>query len=265
MRGATSDSQPTVAYAIAIQDIRPSKPRWRCGSHAGYAVGPMFEARQATAAILLVEDDPKILRAQAQGLRRAEYEVREAASSKAAMDALPDLAAGRIEGIVTDILLGEETCIPLVQAAMALSRPPWVIAVTGLASRADVIKLFRLGVADILEKPVYSSDLLKVIAATQDEAKSLALDVAKLVGRRPMPDVLYDAELTMTVEALVKTGGNITKAAEILGISRQQLQHLIRARRCSGKALDEEWARLLSGRAGERQAPSSATRETVPS
>lgn len=56
----------------------------------------------------------------------------------------------------------------------------------------------------------------------------LTLWLQGTVGKQPMGDVVTAVKRLTLIEALTRSAGNISGASELLGISRQGVQHLCR-------------------------------------
>jgi transcriptional regulator of acetoin/glycerol metabolism len=78
------------------------------------------------------------------------------------------------------------------------------------------------------------------------------------VGSVDIPDLTDVIREAMVREALEREGGNITHAADLLGITRQAVQQLIRRFDLG------EWQRGLRGPDGHSSAPSDPPRRVLP-
>lgn len=70
-------------------------------------------------------------------------------------------------------------------------------------------------------RPVGPSPDLQVLASVLRAA----------VGERPLGEIEQAARHIMVMEALARAGGSKTRAARLLGISRQLLQHILRGQK----------------------------------
>jgi transcriptional regulator with PAS, ATPase and Fis domain len=59
----------------------------------------------------------------------------------------------------------------------------------------------------------------------------LASVLRAAVGERPLGEIEQAARHIMVMEALARAGGSKTRAARLLGISRQLLQHILRGQK----------------------------------
>lgn len=176
--------------------------------------------------ILLVEDDPLVLRVTTRILeQRLDAEVVAATTLSQAVDALRQ---GDLDLVITDVYLGEDSGIDVARAAALAHPAPPVVAISGGSNPADGLQLGRAGVAAFVAKPFDASTLIDIITRLKPpEELELAAVVRRLVGSRPMREVLGEVRRSMVAEALARSGGNKAQAASLLGISRQHLQKIL--------------------------------------
>ena len=175
--------------------------------------------------VLAVDDDPHVLRVLARMLRRFARETLTAASCD---EGLEKLNGGGIDLLVVDVHLGERHGVELARAAAHLHPAPAVVAVTGAASPEDGLHLGRAGVATLLEKPFTLEHLRSALAQLEPpQPVELEAVIRRLVGVRPMPEVLDTVRRSMVREALARSGETKSHAAGMLGISRQHLSKII--------------------------------------
>ena len=176
--------------------------------------------------ILLVEDDRLLLRALQRDLKSADYIVLAASSLDEAERILHD--GHDIDGVVTDVTLPDGTCMPIVKRALQRVAPPFIVVITGTATLQTVFELAQMGAVALLEKPFTTSQLQEALKKGDASRNDRQIDAKKLIGRRSLQEVLDDVRTEMTNEALVKADGNKTKAAKMLGVSRQAVQQITR-------------------------------------
>jgi two-component system KDP operon response regulator KdpE len=121
--------------------------------------------------ILVVDDDPQILRALRINLRARSYEVDEAADGAAALRAAavrhPDL-------VVLDLGLPDMDGVEVIRSLRAWTRVP-IIVLSGRAGSADKVDALDAGADDYVTKPFGVEELLaRVRAATRRAAPASA-------------------------------------------------------------------------------------------
>lgn len=176
--------------------------------------------------ILIVDDEPAIGRTITRLLEGLCKDMRVAHDRAAAHAALEQ----GVDLVITDVRLGEDTQggIEVARAAAALRPPPVIVAMSGAALPADGVALGRAGVSAFLPKPFTREELLEVFEGLSAPTNvELDLVVRRIVGDWAMPDVLDAVRRTMVFEALARTQGNKAQAAQLLGISRQNLQNIL--------------------------------------
>lgn len=172
----------------------------------------------------MVDDDALMRATLARLLRPLGAQIVEAGSLKAALTALED----SVDLVITDINLGDGNGVEVARAAAARRPSAPVIAISGSAEAAQGLALGRAGVAAFVAKPFTAADLLEVVEGLE-APQNVELDavVRRVVGDWDMPDVLDAVRRSMVFEALARTRGNKAQAAEMLGISRQNLQNIL--------------------------------------
>jgi len=118
--------------------------------------------------------------------------------------------------------------LEIARAARELRPRPIVIALSGRASASEAFQLAKLGVAAYLPKPVTPDALeaaFQMAAQTRLRVRDAAIDA---VGRLSLADAERDVRRAMYLEALARAGGNSSRAAELLGVTRQAVQHHLR-------------------------------------
>ena len=138
-------------YLPATRAASPHEP-------AG-AVVPQPVQGKAFATLLLVDDEPAVLRTTRRMLERGGFEVLTAASGAEALQVARERAAD-IELVITDFMMPEmdgPTLVPLLREILPAVK---IIGVSGLDQRA---RAAELGLAEVLCKPFDGSILLPVI------------------------------------------------------------------------------------------------------
>jgi transcriptional regulator with GAF, ATPase, and Fis domain len=70
-------------------------------------------------------------------------------------------------------------------------------------------------------------DTMYVPPAAADEMELLRRVISQAVGRQPMQDFQSKVRRTMLEQALVRANGNLSRAAKMLGITRQGVQQMV--------------------------------------
>ncbi len=176
---------------------------------------------------LVVEDDARLRRALGEALEVRGVEVVACASVAEAYRALAD---GALQGIIADVTLPDGSAVDVVERAMACAVAPAIVAISGSASPAVSFRLAQMGVRSFLAKPLRLEELDRAIDDALARPPDLRPQVRAAVGRTSIQDVEEQVRTIMVDEALARAGGSRRKAAQLLNISRQLLQHILRRR-----------------------------------
>ena len=183
--------------------------------------------------VLLVDDDRDVLEAISARLTLAGLHVKTCSSYIEAIDFLAPHFPGCV---VTDIRMPGKSGFDLISKAHAIDPELPVIAITGFAQTAIVVKAMREGAVTVLEKPCEMVTLLDaindagskrkaVLKTRQNRSQRAAMRHSK--GRPPAERTLspqlvaYESELIR--RALKRNKGNKVITANELGISKSQL------------------------------------------
>ena len=180
-------------------------------------------------AILLVDDEEKILKRLGRALRDEGHEVAEAASAR---DAMRHLTERQFDLAVIDNVMQGMTGLELVRelsSTMSDSERPQMVLMTAHGSTQIVRDAFKMGVEDFLEKPFEVDELL---ALARRSVKSHRLQTQKqyliserdaefnhygIVGRsRPMQDVLQRCGLVAETKSTVLVTGETGTGKELI-------------------------------------------------
>ena len=116
------------------------------------------------ASVLLVDDEPKILRALAQALEDEGLDVTATGSPR---DALKLVAARPFDVLVADNVMPELTGLELIREVMATTTPserPQILMMTAHATVESAIEAMKLGALDYLQKPFEIDEFLVVVS-----------------------------------------------------------------------------------------------------
>jgi len=182
---------------------------------------------QTVGRALVVEDDPALGRAlQAFAARHAQV-VHWAATKADAMQAIP---AQDPDVVLLDIGLPDGSGADLLETLSRRPRFPRVIAVSGSADPDTAFRLAQAGVRSFVTKPLKIEDLRQAWEQALESIPDLRPLLRVCVGGQPLGDLEALVRGQMVDEALAIVGGSRTHASQLLGISRQHLQHILRAR-----------------------------------
>lgn len=183
--------------------------------------------------LLVVDDEPRLLRAVAADLRGEGYEVAAAQSGAEALSAiarrLPDL-------IVSDIRMpgmdGYALARQLRRNQSTALIP--IVFLTAKDTTSDRIQGFRAGVDAYLSKPFDPDELLAIIASILDRVERTHSQIARLVGRLDAhsdSEELIDEDLTATearIAGAVARGLSNKGIASEFNISVRTVEHHVR-------------------------------------
>ena len=180
-------------------------------------------------AILLVDDEEKILKRLGRALRDEGHDVAEAGNAR---DALRQLTERHFDLAVIDNVMQGMTGLELVRelsSTMSDSERPQMVLMTAHGSTQIVRDAFKMGVEDFLEKPFEVDELL---ALARRSVKSHRLQTQKqyliserdaefnhygIVGRsRPMQDVLQRCGLVAETKSTVLVTGETGTGKEMV-------------------------------------------------
>jgi two-component system response regulator RegA len=165
---------------------------------------------------VLVVDDDEILRERlARSFTRRGFPARHAASVQAALAMVhedpPDLA-------VVDLRMPGGSGLELLRELNEANPDVLAIILSGYGSIATAIDAVRLGAVDFVQKPADVDMLLQAFE------RALTGDPLQAPDPDYEPPTLARAEWEHIQRVLNDCGGNVTRAAEMLGLHRRTLQ-----------------------------------------
>jgi len=176
-------------------------------------------------AALVVEDAPALRSSLMFALEPRARVVRGAGSVIEAVRLLDELAP---DLVVLDVVLPDGTAFDVLRRAATLSPAPRVVAISGCAEPEATFRLAELGVRAFVPKPVRADALHAAVDVAFSRPPDLAQHLRASVGLRPIFEVEEEVRRTMVSEALARADGSKRKAARLLSVSRQLLQHILR-------------------------------------
>jgi DNA-binding NarL/FixJ family response regulator len=169
--------------------------------------------------LLVVDDDPGLLRAVAETLRAEGYEV---TTARRGADALVCVAESLPDLIVSDIRMPGMDGYELVRNLRASARTKLIpiVFLTAKDEIADRIAGFRTGVDAYLTKPFEPDELVAVVAGILKRVETTHAEIARIFGRADTSeqDLVRDEDLTdaewRVAEAVARGLSNKEIAAE---------------------------------------------------
>lgn len=165
--------------------------------------------------VLIVEDD-EVLRARlARAFADRGFRVRQAADGERALTAVreasPDIA-------IVDLRMPGMPGLDVVREVKRLAPGSAIVVLTAYGSIATAVEALRLGARHYLTKP---ADVDDILAALGEDAPR---ESRATPGGEPAVPSLARVEWEHINRILVDCGGNVSKAARLLGIHRRSLQ-----------------------------------------
>lgn len=168
--------------------------------------------------ILLVDDDELLRQRMGRALRARGFEVVEGVGVE---DALSQLKTLRPARAVLDLRMPGGSGLELLKEIRRISPETAVVMLTGYGSIASAVEAMREGAVGYVTKP---ADADQVLAAFEGQPVEGA-GSAKSDFQAPS---LAEAEWNHIQQVLADCGGNLTRAANLLGIPRRTLQRKLK-------------------------------------
>ncbi len=167
--------------------------------------------------VLLVDDDQRLRSRMVRAFAERGYETHEAGDYD---EAIAIASEESTELAVVDLRMPGKSGLELVQELHRIDKATKIVVLTGYGSIATALEAVRLGATHYLTKP---ADVDEVIAAF-DRRSDEPLEAASRTEGLPDTPSLARVEWEHIQRVLTDCQGNITKAAERLGIHRRSLQ-----------------------------------------
>lgn len=182
--------------------------------------------------ILVVDDRQSVLELMATILSSA-YEVTTQSDPAAAMALL---AQARFDLVLTDVCMPGADGFAVLAAVQRASPATPVVMMTGFASVPDAVLAIKKGAFDYVVKPLDADDVGLVVARALAESPAGARGLSRLDGAAtptgPFKDALAVARERASrdylVALLTEFHGNVTRASERAGVTRESLHRLLK-------------------------------------
>jgi two-component system response regulator RegA len=168
--------------------------------------------------VLLVDDDERLRSRMARAFEERGYEAQQADGYEGAVAVAEQEST---EYAVVDLRMPGKSGLEVVRELHRIDPVTKIVVLTGYGSIATALEAVRLGAAHYLTKPADTDEVIAAFDRGGAPAgeKALAED-----GEAPQTPSLARVEWEHIQRVLTDCGGNITKAAEKLGIHRRSLQ-----------------------------------------
>ena len=173
--------------------------------------------------ILILDDEEKLLRIIRMGIESKKYDVQTATS---ASKALKIIYHEPIDLIVTDVKMPGMSGIELVYELERLEMGIPIIVMTAFGDVGTVVKLFKHGAVDYLQKPFSVDELERCIGEALEKSEAI---IAEKKGQLPgLQEGIEAREKELIRLALLQTGNNKAKAAKLLAVSERTLWYKVK-------------------------------------
>ncbi|MBK6921162.1 MAG: response regulator [Deltaproteobacteria bacterium] len=171
----------------------------------------------ASTPILLVDDDERFRERLARALSQRGVEVWTAADRD---EAIAIAQSHTIERAIVDLRMPGAHGLKVLRELLELHPAALVVMLTGYFSIATTVEAIRLGARDYLVKPCDADRILS--AFDREPGEGVQTDEQALQLETPS---LARVEWEHIERVLRECGGNVSKAARVLGIHRRTLQY----------------------------------------
>lgn len=168
--------------------------------------------------ILLVDDDQRLRSRMARAFDARGYDTQQAEGYEGAIAIASEEST---ELAVVDLRMPGKSGLDVVRELHRIDPATKIVVLTGYGSIATALEAVRLGATHYLTKP---ADVDEVIAAFERDRADSRSTSSMTEGEAPETPSLARVEWEHIQRVLTDCDGNITKAAERLGIHRRSLQ-----------------------------------------
>jgi DNA-binding NtrC family response regulator len=175
--------------------------------------------------LLVVEDNDALRRTLVLALAGRASEIRSAAT---VTEAEPLVRAWHPDAVVLDFALPDGNAFDMLRIIAQTEPMPALVAISGMAEPQESFRLAQLGVRAFVPKPIEPEDLERALDHALRTAPDLAPLVRAIVGHVGVHAVEEQVRATMVSEALARAHGSRNRAARLLAVSRQLLQHILK-------------------------------------
>ena len=110
--------------------------------------------------LLIIDDKIKLCRSLARNFEHVGYA---ASIATCGQEAIAALMANRVDAVLLDIMLGEESGVDVLRKLLAVDKTVPVVMITGYASVDTAVASLKLGAFDYVKKPLDFDELLKTV------------------------------------------------------------------------------------------------------
>jgi two-component system, response regulator RegA len=167
---------------------------------------------ERAASFLVVDDDERFRTRLARALAERGHPVRTASDHAEAVGSARGM---RFERAIVDLRMPGPNGLHVVRDLLLLQPELQIVVLTGYGSIATAVEAVRLGARDYLTKPCHADRILLAFDADAPSAPDPAFETPSLAR----------LEREHIERVLLECGGNISKAARVLGVQRRTLQY----------------------------------------
>ena len=143
-----------------------------------------------------------------------------------AEEALAIISSCQLDIVITDLRIGQQNGLTIVEAVKAISADTKTLMLTGYGNVSTAVAAVKLGVTEFLSKPADADEILEVLGIT-DWAKSCAAYALK------EPNMVRSEHI---LRVFTKKGNNVSESARLLNMHRRTLQRILARTRASSDA-----------------------------
>ena len=116
------------------------------------------DGHRARSCLLIVDDNAKLCRSLARNFEHVGFST---SIATCAQEAVSRFSATRMDAVLLDIMLGDESGIDVLTRLLAVDKNVPVIMITAYASVESAVQSLKLGAFDYVKKPLDFDELLK--------------------------------------------------------------------------------------------------------